>query len=135
LLADACWPMEGVVDDAFTKLAEEADSDEMGLRDALYEFLGLDLDELHLEAPAGEATEADHGYWNAGHAYLHGLVSFLVLDDLLAGDPALAELFTSIEPHRRRMLRDWWELEGDDRGALFRAGHEVVLAPDEIFEA
>jgi hypothetical protein len=133
LLVEECWSMDGVVEDAFDDLAEALDADPTKLRQALYETLGVDRADLDLERAAPDAR--DDAYWNAGGAYLHSLVTFLVLDDALADDRTLAELFAPIEPHRRRMIRDWWELDGPARRALFRAGSEVLLDPHEVFDA
>ena len=132
LLADECWPMEGDVAEAFSELGEELGAD-LELREALYAELGLDDSDLRLDTTRRERSH--EGFWSSGSAPMHSLVSFLVLDDLLADDEELAALFAPIEGHRQRMLRDWWQLDGEARRALFRAGHEVVLDPAEIFES
>lgn len=134
LLTEACWPTEGSVEEAFAALAEALEADEAALRVALYEALGLDpAVDLDLERVSGDAR--DDALWHTGSATLHGLVAFLLLDEAIGADPIVARLFAPVDPHRRRMIRDWWELDGAARRALFRAGNEVLLDPQEIFEA
>lgn len=137
LLADTCWVMDGVVEEAFADLEQELGDDSGELRRRLYESLGLDPQrDLSLEARAdAPSPEGEVGLWSAGSSYLYELVDFLVLDDLLADDAELAALFADVSADRERILRDWWTLEGDARRALFRSGSEIELSPQDLMTA
>ncbi len=102
------------------------------------EQLGLDgpndfqLDRLIFEA---EGDGFDGFVWNQGSTYLHDVVVFRVLDEIVRNDDQMAAAVQSIEPKRSLWIDHWFELRGAERDDWLRNGfdlYEYDLRPQEL---
>ncbi|MEM9692441.1 MAG: hypothetical protein AAGA56_07845 [Myxococcota bacterium] len=126
-LDDQC---RGATDEAVTESVAALDADLHPTRHTLYRRAGIEAGELNL----GRDDRATIGTWNAGAAELHRVVTFLLVDALVAARPALSSLLADGTEGRERMREDWWLRKGPDRRQLVQEGWEVRLAPSEWFE-
>jgi hypothetical protein len=87
--------------------------------EAVYEIWGLDLDRDFAIGTRADAPVPDDGgqraLWNVGSAYLDDLVRFLVLEEMLAADQALASPLAGVAAARADIAYFGWELRGTER--------------------
>lgn len=76
--------------------------------------LGLDAVDVRLDLLAPDAVAMDVS-WNQGSTDLWDVILFLVLDDVVDEDLAVAAAVAPVEDARRRFRHDWFEILGEAR--------------------
>ncbi|MCH9687008.1 MAG: hypothetical protein K0V04_36570 [Deltaproteobacteria bacterium] len=102
------------------------------------EQLGLDGPndfQLHHAVFEAEGSGFDGFRWNQGSTYLHDVVVFQVLDEIVRTDEQMAAAVQSIEPTRTTWFHHWWELRGSQRDDWLRNDFDLYaydLRPQEL---
>lgn len=106
--------------------------------DIIMTELGLDgPNDFLLHKFAGEPSEP--GYqsyqWNQGSTSLHDIFLFLILDDLVKTNNALADVVQPIEQKRKAWIDAWWNIRGEERRTFLLEEFDLYehdLRPQEI---
>ena len=102
--------------------------------------VGLDgPNDFMLHKFAGESPDSgDRSYdWNQGSTSLADIFQFLILDDLVKTDSALADIVQSIEPKRSNWVHEWWHIRGEERRDYLLNSFDLYdsdLRPQEIIQ-